>query len=68
MTAGSFRKDTPENTMKPTATHLSTFILFTVLLAPLGLFGCNTTAGIGEDIEAAGGAIEGKAEQTKPYD
>lgn len=32
-----------------------------VLLAMI-LSGCNTTAGLGEDIEAAGSAIEGTAE------
>jgi predicted small secreted protein len=33
----------------------------------LGLSGCNTTAGMGENVEAAGDAIEDKAEETKPY-
>ena len=43
-----------------------------LLLAVLGsslvtLVGCNTTAGIGEDIEAAGEAINKKAEEEKKY-
>ena len=33
----------------------------------LGLSGCNTTAGMGENVEAAGDAIEDKAQETEPY-
>lgn len=36
-------------------------------LFSLGIAGCNTTAGFGEDVEAAGEAIEGKAEEKKGY-
>jgi predicted small secreted protein len=36
-------------------------------LTPMGLAGCNTTAGMGKDIEAAGDAIEDKAEEEKGY-
>lgn len=32
--------------------------------AGLALTGCNTTEGVGEDIEAAGGAIDDAAEDT----
>jgi len=46
-------------------------LLFGALLAlgsvAFGLSGCNTTAGMGEDIEAAGDAIEGEAEEHKGY-
>lgn len=31
------------------------------------LAGCNTTAGLGEDLEAAGEAIEGEAQEAKSY-
>jgi predicted small secreted protein len=33
----------------------------------LALTGCNTTAGVGKDVEAAGDAIEDKAEENKGY-
>ncbi len=36
-------------------------IFLMVLALAGGLTGCNTTAGVGQDIEAAGGAIEGAA-------
>ena len=32
----------------------------------LGLVGCNTMQGLGEDIEAAGGAISNTAKKAKP--
>ncbi|MGP1346229.1 MAG: entericidin A/B family lipoprotein [Phycisphaerales bacterium] len=35
------------------------------LAAPLALTGCNTTAGVGEDIEATGDAIEDTAEDAQ---
>ena len=35
--------------------------------ASSGLTGCNTTAGMGQDIEAAGDAIHDKAEEKKGY-
>ena len=41
--------------------------LIAVGFASISLTGCNTTAGIGKDIEAAGDAIEGKAEEEKKY-
>ena len=37
------------------------------LLVPLFTSGCNTVSGIGEDVEAAGDAIEKKAEEEKKY-
>ena len=40
--------------------------LFTLILM-LGLNGCNTMSGIGEDLEAAGDAIEDEAEENKTY-
>lgn len=42
-------------------------LLLALIAAPLSLVGCNTTAGVGEDLEAAGEAIEGKAEKEKRY-
>ena len=33
----------------------------------MGLAACNTTAGAGKDISAAGNAIHNSAEQAKPY-
>lgn len=45
-----------------------TAMLFSaLLLAPLALAGCNTVSGLGEDVEAAGGAIEESAEKNKKY-
>jgi predicted small secreted protein len=41
---------------------LNASILLMILAFTGGLTGCNTTAGVGQDIEAAGGAIEGAAE------
>lgn len=35
------------------------------LSVPMGMAGCNTTAGVGEDIEAAGDAIEDTAEDAQ---
>jgi predicted small secreted protein len=35
--------------------------------AAAGLSACYTTEGVGKDIEAAGGAVEEKAEETRPY-
>jgi predicted small secreted protein len=42
-------------------------ILSVLGLASLTLTGCNTTAGMGKDIEAAGDAIKDKAEEEKKY-
>ena len=50
------------------AIDIKTLLLSALLgFFSLGLFGCNTTAGFGEDVEAAGEAIEGKAEEKKGY-
>jgi len=40
-----------------------------LLLLPLiiGLGGCNTVAGVGEDLEAAGGGLEESAERRQAY-
>ena len=38
-----------------------------ILLLALGTGACNTIKGAGQDLEAAGGAIEKKAEQKKRY-
>ena len=46
--------------MKITAVFLSLFFIF-------GLAACNTIGGIGEDVEAAGGAVEESAEENKNY-
>lgn len=45
---------------------LPTALLACALLV-LALGGCNTVAGLGEDVEAAGGAVEQKAEEEKGY-
>ena len=44
---------------------LNATLLLMVLALVGGLAGCNTTSGVGQDIEAAGGAIEGAAEDAK---
>ncbi len=41
--------------------------LFMALLFTLGLAGCNTMEGAGEDMEAAGDAIEDSASENKDY-
>jgi predicted small secreted protein len=43
------------------------FLLGAFLLLAGGLSGCNTVKGAGQDIKAAGQAIERKAEQKKQY-
>lgn len=43
------------------------FILSVAFLLPLTLSGCNTISGAGEDVEAAGKAIEKAAETNKQY-
>ena len=40
-------------------------IVMTGFIALLGLAGCNTVAGVGEDVRAGGAAIENTAESTK---
>ncbi|WP_334223970.1 entericidin A/B family lipoprotein [Thiosocius teredinicola] len=49
---------------KITMTLFAAVMAFTALTT---LSGCNTVAGAGEDIEAAGDAIENKAEKEKSY-
>ncbi len=44
---------------------LTAFILS--ILMTLGLAACNTIEGAGEDIEAAGDAIDDEAEESKNY-
>ncbi len=44
---------------------LTAFILS--ILMTLGLAACNTVEGVGEDMEAAGGAIDNEAEESKDY-
>ncbi|HET8807373.1 MAG TPA: entericidin A/B family lipoprotein [Methylophaga sp.] len=44
---------------------LTAFILS--ILMTLGLAACNTIEGVGEDMEAAGDAIEDEAEESKNY-
>jgi predicted small secreted protein len=41
---------------------VSVFTFVALSLATMILSGCNTTAGLGEDIESAGGALEDSAE------
>jgi predicted small secreted protein len=36
-----------------------------VLIVLAGVAGCNTIRGVGEDVEAAGGALAGTAEKTE---
>jgi predicted small secreted protein len=43
------------------------FLLLILIVALQGLAACNTVRGAGEDISAAGDAIEDKAEQKKRY-
>ena len=39
--------------------------LVLVVLAAAGVAGCNTIRGVGQDVEAAGGAVAGTAEDTQ---
>jgi len=56
----------PTNHSAPRTTQR--LVLLTLLVAGIFLLtGCNTVAGIGEDIEAAGVAIESKAKKAKRY-
>ena len=45
------------------------FLLLASMLSLLsmGLMGCNTMRGMGEDVSAAGGAVEHSAEKNKSY-
>lgn len=47
-------------------TKLFTLVALTLLLA-VSLSGCNTTRGLGQDVEALGEKIENEAEEKKPY-
>jgi predicted small secreted protein len=47
--------------------YLPWLLLLAVIVSPFSLSGCNTVSGAGQDIEAAGDAIEDKAKETKPY-
>jgi|GEM_PF-492092 len=49
---------------KTSATFLILVVMATTLVA---VTGCNTTAGMGKDIEAAGEAINEEAEEKKKY-
>ena len=44
---------------------LATLLLLTALAFSLALGGCNTVAGMGQDLRAAGQALTGTADQTK---
>jgi predicted small secreted protein len=51
-----------------TLSKLITVILpIALVLAASGLAGCNTTAGFGEDIKAAGSSLERNAEKKQSY-
>lgn len=52
-------------TKRTVTTLLAAIALSTIALTTLN--GCNTVAGAGKDIEAAGDAIEDKAEKEKGY-
>lgn len=43
---------------------MKTWIPLLALLASFGLYGCNTTEGLGKDIEATGEVISDTAEDT----
>jgi predicted small secreted protein len=45
--------------------NLTAFWLLALVLTAAGLAGCNTTAGVGRDIEATGDFIEDSAEGAK---
>lgn len=57
---------TNDNARK-TLTRRSGFVIGAALLVPLFLTGCNTVSGLGEDVEAAGDAIEKSADKNKSY-
>jgi predicted small secreted protein len=39
-----------------------------LVVVMLGLAACNTVEGVGRDVKAAGEAVTGAAQQTKPHD
>lgn len=45
--------------------HIRTFIVVLSLFTLLALVGCNTTEGVGRDIEAAGDSLEDAARDAK---
>jgi len=58
---------TPEscNIFQSGDSRMTRTIVMTGFVALLGLAGCNTVAGVGEDVRAGGAAIENTAESTK---
>lgn len=50
-----------------TSKKLSLYSIPALLFAALLLAGCETTAGLGRDVEAAGEGIEDTAERHQPY-
>lgn len=44
---------------------MKSILAFVTLLGALMLGGCNTISGMGQDIQAAGGAIKETAEETR---
>jgi predicted small secreted protein len=55
------------NTAYPTPHKALPAVLLACAFLALALGGCNTIAGLGEDVEAAGGAVEQEAEEEKRY-
>lgn len=55
------------NTAFPTLHEALPAALLACALLALALGGCNTVAGLGEDVEAAGSAVEQEAEEEKRY-
>jgi predicted small secreted protein len=51
-----------ETMIKAALKNLSVWCVLTACLTTLFLAGCNTTEGVGEDIQEGGEAIEGAAE------
>jgi predicted small secreted protein len=51
---------------RPTPTLLAAITVFW-LAATFALSGCNTVAGVGEDLETAGDSLEDTAEENKSY-
>ncbi len=43
------------------------YLVLAALLWPLLFAGCNTISGLGQDMEAAGGAMDRKAQERKSY-
>ena len=55
------------NTSTTEKSKTTLIALAVAMLLSSGLAGCNTTAGFGQDVEAAGDAIEDKAQKEKGY-